>query len=460
MNTKLTSAAVALAVTFALGAPAAHANGYAADTIDSKTLRELKKVYGEGPYPFETKQFLADKPERLQPMYSALFDEGTRNATLNHVRIGLAAIESGEYERAETHFDAALAQIEAVYANDARAKQARSTWSKEAVKDFKGEPYERAMAYYYRGLLYLRAGDFENARASFLQGEYQNTVGEKEDYKSSFAMLDYLAGWASQCAGDASRAAELFAEAAAADASLRTPSATDDLLVIAELGRGPVKTAGGKSRELLQFERAPGSVDGGVAVTLAADDVAQSLSAFPAGSVSWQAMNRGGRAIQAILDGKAQFKDGMNAVGEVTQTVGTLAMFGGLQSGDADLMRGGAVAGLLGGFMKMAAEAAKPDADTRAWDTLPDAVHFAVTKRPAADWEVRATFAADGRTAPAARLDGGASKCSIAWTRSDSAFSAPGSAPGTTLAANEKKKLQKKYAASDRQFRAALLAQN
>ena len=47
MNTKLTSAAVALAVTFALGAPAAHATGYAADTIDSKTLREREAKLAE-----------------------------------------------------------------------------------------------------------------------------------------------------------------------------------------------------------------------------------------------------------------------------------------------------------------------------------------------------------------------------------------------------------------------------
>jgi hypothetical protein len=30
---------------------------------------------------------------------------------------------------------------------------------------FIGEPYERAMAYYYRGLLYWRDGEIDNARA-------------------------------------------------------------------------------------------------------------------------------------------------------------------------------------------------------------------------------------------------------------------------------------------------------
>ncbi|MEC8183119.1 MAG: hypothetical protein VX123_13805 [Pseudomonadota bacterium] len=44
---------------------------------------------------------------------------------------------------------------------------ARSNFAREDVKDFKGEPFERAMVFYYLGLSYLALGDFENARASF-----------------------------------------------------------------------------------------------------------------------------------------------------------------------------------------------------------------------------------------------------------------------------------------------------
>ena len=54
----------------------------------------------------------------------------------------------------------ALDRIEAVYADNAKAEAARSKFTKENAKDFKGEPYERAMAYYYRGLAYLAEGDY------------------------------------------------------------------------------------------------------------------------------------------------------------------------------------------------------------------------------------------------------------------------------------------------------------
>ncbi len=158
--------------------------------------------------------YLEDKPEELKGLYTALFTEGERNAVLNFNRVGLAAMQTGRYDLAERAFDAALIRIEQIYSNDPQARKAKSKFAAESVKDFKGEPYERAMAYYYRGLLFLRTGDFENARASFIAGEYQDTVAEKEEYSSDFDSLVFLAGWASRCANDPAKADEYFGRVA------------------------------------------------------------------------------------------------------------------------------------------------------------------------------------------------------------------------------------------------------
>lgn len=411
-----------------------------------------------GPLPIEIDQYLADKPDTLKPLYRTLFVEGTRNAVLNNVRLGVAAMQVGEYARAESAFDAALAQIETVYADDPRAKQARSVWSKEAVKDFKGEPYERAMAYYYRGLLYLRAADYENARASFIQAEYQSTLAENEEYVSAFPMMDYLAGWASHCADNAAKAQEFFTAASSEQPSLQAPAATHDVLLVAELGSAPVKYAGGKSNELLQFKAADGNtaLDASFSITLDASG-AISVPTSEAASISWQATHRGGRAVQAVLDGKAQFKDGMDTAAEVSSTTGLLAMNVGAATNDLDIAGAGAILGLAGVAMSFAAQAAKPDADVRAWDNLPDSIRVATIERPQGNWTP--AVSADMET-PARRLDDGSGKCSIVWTRSDSATAIAASAPGTELTPSEQRKLERKFGEKDRSFRSSLLSQN
>ena len=104
-------------------------------------------------------------------------------------------------------------RIEAIYADNAKAEAARSKFTKENAKDFKGEPYERAMAYYYRGLAYLAEGDYENARASFKGGMLQDTLAANEKYNADFASLAFLEGWSSQCMGRKDAAASAFAEA-------------------------------------------------------------------------------------------------------------------------------------------------------------------------------------------------------------------------------------------------------
>ena len=110
-------------------------------------------------------------------------------------------MEVGEFDVAEKAFDQGITRIDAIYANNENAKKARSLWTKESAKDFKGEPYERAMVY-YRGLLYLRKGDYQNARASFLAAEYQDTVAEQDTYLGDFAVMNLLAGWSSHCDQD------------------------------------------------------------------------------------------------------------------------------------------------------------------------------------------------------------------------------------------------------------------
>ena len=141
---------------------------------------------------------MADKPAVLAPNVETLLAQGPRNAVLNHGRIGFLAFELGRPRLAQAQLENAAQAIETVYADNSAAELARSNFAREDVKDFKGEPFERAMVFYYLGLSYLALGDFENARASFKAGEYQDSLSRAEKYQADFALLNFLAGWAAR----------------------------------------------------------------------------------------------------------------------------------------------------------------------------------------------------------------------------------------------------------------------
>ncbi len=413
--------------------------------------------------PEEVEAYVARRPDPLKPLARNLYTGGERNAVLNFNRIGLAAMEIGDYQTAEASFDAALVRIEAVFTKDNRAKAAKSIFGKESNKDWRGEPYERAMAYYYRGLLYLRAGDYGNARASFKSAEYQDSVSEYEEFQADFGVMNYLIGWATRCMGDDPRAE--FEYATKAQADLVEPPKDHNLLMIAELGAGPTKAREGGNKEKLVFRATEGFPETmaffslppemqsaapsprgrrGAAAAVPAPAQGRALQGQTAASILYQATTRGGRPIDGILKGKANLKTGTTAV------AGGLLAGGAMVGGDtgAYMALGGLALGLLGGAMKA-------EADIRYWDQLPDLISIATARVPG-DPDVDVSFSGPfGQLTlpPVPMMQARAGKCSIAWTRSRSALrvdDAPGDDVGVRMA------VARKDAARNVGFRAEL----
>jgi tetratricopeptide (TPR) repeat protein len=319
----------------------------------------------------DARQFASDKPVPLQPIFQALYIEGEHNSVLNLDYLGLAAMESGDYATAEKAFDAAIERIEAIYADNPNAQKAKSVFAAEKVKDFKGEPYERAMTYYYRGVLYLRSGDYQNARASFLSAERQTTLSEAESYDSTFGLMDYLAGWASSCDGDATRAKDLADRAAKAQPQVfgsLQPSV--NYIGLVDVGTGPVKVAVGQYKEKLTFKAGDNSVSA---------DTIQATSAtigdpVVAGDINWQATTRGGRPVDAILNGKAQWKGGTSTAASVLGSVGYATALQGAITGNNNLSAFGGISMLAGFGTHLVAKAMTAEADTRTWSNLPGTI--------------------------------------------------------------------------------------
>ena len=247
--------------------------------------------------------WLADKPAGAHHLFASVLTGGERNRVLNQERAGLAAFEAGDYATAAASFDDALNRIETLYADNPRAEKARSNFTPERSKEFKGEAYERAMAFYYRGLIYLAQGDYGNARAAFQGGQLQDAFAEDQRYQSDFAVLDVLSGWASQCEGNTVLARDFYSRATQSRADIFIPAPGDRILAIADMGLSPTKIGEGEYGEVLTY--------------LEPDPVPEASVTFMAAGVPyranfgedlyWQATTRGGRQVDKILAGKAQF---------------------------------------------------------------------------------------------------------------------------------------------------------
>jgi len=455
----------------------------------AKQVAAWKAQYGPGPYPDEMDAYLANRQEKLREYYRVLYYDGEHNAVLNFERLGLLAMELGYYEDAEKAFDGALDRVEAFTSKDKQAAKATSSTRLEANKDFKGEPYERSMAYYYRGLLYLRKGDYDNARASFKAAEYQDTVADDETFQSDFGLLTWLQGWASKCAGDGSQAADAFEAAAKVDPKLKTPGPNDNLLVLAEVGMGPVKATDGQYQEKLVFRPGMNLPENGAIVTLGSGARTRAWPLTPAADLFTQASTRGGRAIDGILNGKAQFKQGLETTSTVANVVSSslLANSSSASSlfGGSGMRNAGFAAAGAGALIGMLSKTVRPSADVRMWDSLPSSILVGTTAwgaAPAPAAPAKGRKGASVRTVSSASstwtmppvsmiwrqgdsaldlrgttpMAANAGKCGIAWARSRSATAFAAAAPGDNAKVASQRKLDKDAWAKDEAFRAKL----
>ena len=296
-----------------------------------------------------------------------------KDQVLWQYRTGLTLMRRGDFAEAERMFDDALMRVGGIMQGDKSAKKARGYFSEEAKKTFLGEPYERVMAYFYRGILYWMDGEPDNARACFRNGQIQDSDTETKEYSNDWVLMDYLDGFvtAKYFGGDGAdsrkRAEESFKLG-----DLPPYSKSSNTMLFLEFGKGPRKYASGEYGEQLRIRPGASPVKG---AWVKVANKAVRIAAYD--DVNFQATTRGGRVMDHILANKAVFKS-------TTDNIGNAAILGGAvvasHSRNAEVGLGLVAAGILS---KVVAAATTPDADVRTWENLPGYISFVALDLPA-----------------------------------------------------------------------------
>jgi len=347
-----------------------------------------------------------------------------KDRVLWEYRIAAAALRAGDFAEAKAKLDDAITRIGGILSGpDDAARRARGLFVAEREKTFIGEPYERVMAFYYRGLLYWRDGQPDNARACFRSAQLIDSYADADIYKSDYVLLDYLDGLASaKLAADGSDAFARAQQLVKTKLPPYDPSA--NVLCFVEFGRGPRKVAAGQYGEQLRFAVTPSRVR---SAALSVGD--QNVHFTPWDNLNFQAVTRGGRVMDYVLGNKAVFK-------RTTDTVGDLALAGAAIAADNiykekprsepknddrkdgrgddrkddrhddkpeveknyDAENTAIALGVIGLVSKLASAATQTHADTRTWDNLPQYLSFSALHLPAGEHPaILQFFDAEGR---------------------------------------------------------------
>ncbi|MDB6033796.1 MAG: hypothetical protein JWM16_4134 [Verrucomicrobiales bacterium] len=336
----------------------------------------------------QTTRYTPPKPltgDALIDGHNAIETAPVKDKVLWQYRTAVTAMRRGQFAEAKRLLDEAIARVSNTMGNDASAKKSRGYFNAEAKKTFIGEPYERVMAYYYRGLLYWMDGEPDNARACFRSAQLQDSDTVDKKYANDYVLLDYLDGYATAKLGDDGSDA---LKRAIAEAKISTPPATYDqkanVLFFVEFGEGPTKYATGEYAENLMFR---GGVSRVRAAQLRIADKAYQLR--PYDDLYFQATTRGGRVMDHILANKAGFK-------KTTDTVGNAALLSGLVLAGRRETQGAALGvAAFGLISKLTAAGTTPEADIRSWDNLPLFLTFASIQLPAGQHTATVEFLDD-----------------------------------------------------------------
>jgi tetratricopeptide (TPR) repeat protein len=185
--------------------------------------------------------------------YKPLAEKTDEDFVLNNVRLGTAYLMDYNLNDAEAAFLRAYEVINSVGVNNG-GRSVGAVLVDEKIKIWKGEPFERAMANYYLGLIYYMRGDYNNARAAFENALFKlrdydpdkDDGARKERLESNFVLAYVMLGKCFQRLDRPDLARANFAKAHKLRPDLQNLldyswNESSNVLLVVEVGYGPRK---------------------------------------------------------------------------------------------------------------------------------------------------------------------------------------------------------------------------
>jgi len=326
--------------------------------------------------------------------YEEAAKQKDRNYALWDNQLGSIYLAEGDNEKALDSFLEAHYLMNNIPAFKELERKAVSLTGPEDNKAYKGDPYEKAMNSLYVGLLLYDKGDFENAIAAFKTGILADSDSKEDSYKSDIAILYLLVSRIAKKIGDESLSndylnavKELFNNPNYSilgfDETLinKMLDLKNNVLLVVEFGEGPFKTRSGQYGELAVIYGYNYDINGWN--IMIDGKVNPDNQIYSNTDVYLQASTRGGRKMDGILKGKAQFKTNaantsvamLEASNQIMDQANAVRAANPYADTTGYALAAGVTALFAGGAAIMSA-ITNPKADIRYWSLLPEHINI------------------------------------------------------------------------------------
>lgn len=327
-------------------------------------------------------EYFIGAPEAAARRLRPLAEKTDENFVLNNLRLGSAAMLDYDFDEAETAFLRAYEVINSVGVNDG-GRTLGAVLVSEKVRIWQGEPYERAMANFYLGLIYYQQHDYQNARGAFENALFKlrdyaedEKKAVKDDYRSvesNFAAAAIMLGkcWQKLDREDLARAnfdrakeiAPFLGDVADYDRNLKS-----NLLLVVEYGQSPRKVTDFDGA-IVGFAPSPQQAGSLVEARVRIDgkEIGPQDIGAPTMDLVVMATDRRWQSIDTIRTVKSAVGTGLLAVGAYE------ALRGASGHGSAQRRDLTAAAALVGAGLLLKATS---QADVRQWEMLPRTVYI------------------------------------------------------------------------------------